>query len=98
MPTKSSSKDTAKPAKKAAAKTTAEGKGRGATPILAAAAATAPVTVTHVEHSHVLYARARRELLDRGLPVEQTRITPVPGRQAVNVDVTPRPALNPPRR
>lgn len=92
MPTKSSSKDTAKPAKKTAAKKTATSRGAAAAP------AQAPVTARRIEHSPALYSRARRELADRGLPVELTRIHPVPGRQAVDVDVTPRPALNPPRR
>lgn len=93
MPTKNSSKDTAKPAKKTAAAKGA-GKGRGA----AAAPAPAPVTVRRIQHSPALYTAAREVLRGRGLPVELTRIHPVPGRQAVDVDVTPRPALNPPRR
>jgi hypothetical protein len=57
----------------------------------------APVTVSRIDHSPALYARARAELADRGLPVELSRITPVPGRQALDVDVTPRPALHPRR-
>lgn len=74
-------------------KKTTKGRGKGAV----STPAPAPVTVTRVKHSPALYSRARIELAARGLPVELARITPVPGRQAVDVDVTPRPALNPHR-
>jgi hypothetical protein len=57
----------------------------------------APVAVERLHHSPALYEAARRELAARGLPVELTRIRPVPGRQAVDVDVTPRAARYPRR-
>lgn len=95
MPTKNSSSTTtddatkdAKPGKKAAAKkSAAKGSTKSSPP-------PAPVVVSRVHHSPALYDAARDELRSRGLPVELVRITPVPGRQVVDVDVTPRPALN----
>lgn len=86
MPTKRSS----------SSDTTSAPKTRRAT--AAAKPAIQPVTVMRAPHSPALYERARAELRGRGLPVELSRITPVPGRQVVDVDVTPRPAVNPQHR
>jgi hypothetical protein len=82
------------PTKTETTKSKRKGKGKGSS---APTPPPAPVTVSRIDHSPALFARARRELAARGLPVELSRITPVPGRQALDVDVTPRPALHPRR-